>query len=83
MVTHRNNGRSSIIRLDENAIWNIHDDASVYYGADIYLKMLFYYGEFFINSDCKIRCHSSISIGDDRYISHEFLLWILMRTFKW
>ena len=71
-----NNGRSSIIRLDENAIWNIHDDACVYYGADIIIfrNAVFTMGNSFINSDCKIRCHSSITIGDDCAISHEFLV---------
>lgn len=68
------NGRSSIIRLDENATFSVHGRASLYYGADviIFKNGRFEIGNSFINSDCRIRCHESISIGNDCAISHEF-----------
>ncbi len=68
------NGRSSIIRLDENAAFVVHGKASLYYGADVIVFNggTFEIGNSFINSDCRIRCHESISIGNDCAISHEF-----------
>lgn len=67
-------GRSSIMSLghDSKLVLNGHFD--FYYGADV---QVFDRGELtlgrgFINSDCKIRCHHSISIGDDCAISHDF-----------
>lgn len=70
------NGRSSIIRLDENAALTIKNESSLYYGADIILfkdaKLVI--GNSFINSDCKIRCHKSVTIGDDCAISHGLVL---------
>ncbi|MCI8665010.1 MAG: acyltransferase [Hungatella sp.] len=68
------NGRSSILRLDENAKLNC-DGFSFMYGADIQLfkdaNLILGRGSF-INSDCKIRCHKKISIGEDCAISHDF-----------
>ena len=71
-----NNGRSSIIRLDENAVLTIKGESNIYYGADIILfpNAALIIGNSFINSDCKIRCHASISIGDGCAISHGFVL---------
>jgi len=69
-----NNGRNSILRMDENSLL-ICDDFKFMYGADI---IVFEGGELilgnnsFINSDCKIRCHKKIVIGDDCAISHDF-----------
>ncbi len=66
------NKRSSIIRLDENAELTIKERSSIFYGADIILfqnaKMVI--GSSFINSDCRIRCHELIKIGDGCAISH-------------
>lgn len=71
-----NNGRSSIIRMDENALFMIENDSSIYYGADIILfkgaKLTI--GNSFINSDCRIRCHSAITIGDGCAISHGLVI---------
>lgn len=68
-----NNGRTSIIRLDENAKLNINGNGSIYYGADVILfkDAVFNLGNTFINSDCRIRCNQEISIGDHCAISHE------------
>lgn len=67
-----NNGKTSIIRLDENAKLNIKGNGSIYYGADVILfrDAVFNLGNTFINSDCRIRCHKQISIGDHCAISH-------------
>lgn len=66
------NKRSSIIRLDENAELIIKEKSSIFYGADIILfqnaKMTI--GNSFINSDCRIRCHELVTIGDGCAISH-------------
>ncbi len=66
------NKRSTILRLDENAELIIKERSSIYYGADIILfqnaKMTM--GNSFINSDCRIRCHKEITIGDGCAISH-------------
>lgn len=68
------NGRSSILRMDENSTLDCNGFTFMY-GADIilfkgaYLKL----GKgSFINSDCKIRCHKEITIGEGCAISHDF-----------
>jgi len=65
--------RPSLIRIDDNATL-INDSSSIYYGADIILfkGSTLKIGNSFINSNCKIRCHQSITIGDDCAISHDF-----------
>lgn len=69
----RHNGRSSILRMDEGACFNIQDRAQIFYGADIILfkDAILDIGHSFINSDCKIRCHKHIRIGDGCAISHD------------
>lgn len=68
-----NNGRSSILRMDDNSSLIINKNFEFFYGADIILfensKLIL--GNSFINSDCKIRCHKSIEIGDGCAISHD------------
>ena len=70
------NGRSTILRMDENSIIEC-DGFNFYYGSDIilfknaHLKL----GEnSFVNSDSKIRCHKEITIGKDCVISHDFTI---------
>ena len=68
-----NNGRSSILRMDANSILESqHFDFS--YGADVVLfenaKLVL--GNSYLNSNCKIRCHNLITIGDGCAISHDF-----------
>lgn len=73
---HSYNGRTSILRMDENAILNV-DSFSFMYGADVILfknAQLNLGRGSFINSDCKIRVHKSITIGDDCAISHDFTI---------
>lgn len=69
------NSRPSLIRIDDNAVL-INDDSEIYYGADIILfkNSTLKIGNSFINSNCKIRCHKSITIGDDCAISHDFTI---------
>lgn len=68
------NGRSSILRMDENSVLECHG-FSFMYGADIILfkgSHLELGKGSFINSDCKIRCHKEITIGEGCAISHDF-----------
>ena len=67
------NQRSSILRMDDNSEMNI-GSFSFMYGADIIIfknGILNLGNESFINSDCKIRCHRRITIGDKCAISHD------------
>lgn len=67
------NGRSTLLRMDENSLLEVDKDFSLFYGGDVTvfaggkLKL----GRSFINSDCRIRCHESICIGDGCAISHD------------
>ncbi len=71
------NGRGSILRMDAGSNLITHGDFQFMYGADI---VLFENAELelgkdsFINSDCKIRCHRKIVIGEDCAISHDFTI---------
>lgn len=68
------NGRSSILRMDNKAVIDCCG-FSFMYGADIVLfansHLVLGRGSF-INSDCKIRCHNQIFIGEECAISHDF-----------
>ena len=68
------NKRSSLIRLDKEALLHIKGVASIFYDADIIVfeKAKLTIGNSFINSNCKIRCHKRITIGDGCAISHDF-----------
>lgn len=67
-------GRSSILSLGRNAKIIVKNRFEFYYGADVQVfdKGTLSLGESFINSDCKIRCHDCISIGNGCAISHDF-----------
>lgn len=69
------NGRTTILRLDENAKF-LAQNTSIYYGGDIivFKDGILKIGNSFINSDCRIRCHQSITIGDGCAISHELTI---------
>lgn len=70
------NKRDVIIRMDKNTTLNIKGSASFYYGCDIVLfeNSVLTIGNSFINSDAKIRCHKSITIGDNCAISHDLTI---------
>lgn len=68
------NRRSSLLRMDKNTILSCKGFTFMY-GADIILfegAKLLLGNNSFINSDCKIRCHKEISIGNNCAISHDF-----------
>lgn len=71
------NGRSSILIMRENTILDVKGNFNFMYGADIILfpnSRLILGNHSFINSDCKVRCHNNISIGDNCSISHDFTI---------
>lgn len=69
-----NSGRSSIMTLAKDSQITVKSSFEFYFGADVqlfeggHLEL----GNSFINSDCKIRCFDSITIGDGCAISHDF-----------
>lgn len=68
------NCRPSILRMDENSVLECNG-FNFMYGADIILfkgAHLELGKGSFINSDCKIRCHKEITIGEGCAISHDF-----------
>ncbi len=69
------NGRTGLFRMCEGSCFVNKGLSSIYYGADVILFKDSYFeiGDgSFINSDCKIRCHKKITIGEDCAISHDF-----------
>lgn len=71
----KENGRTSILRMDEGSELWVNGNFSFFYGADIILfrgAKLVLGKDSYINSDCKIRCRRSIIIGDRCAISHDF-----------
>lgn len=66
--------RNSLLLLEDNAILECNG-FSFYYGADVQVfegaKLVLGKGSF-INSDCKVRCHKEITIGEGCAISHDF-----------
>lgn len=69
------NGRTSILRMDKKSVLHIEGNFNFSYDADIILfpKAVLSLGKgSFINSNCKIRCHREISIGQYCAISHDF-----------
>lgn len=69
------NGRSSILRMDEGTALHVNGGFNFMYGADVILfpnAKLVLGKNSFINSDCKIRCHKEITIGENCAISHDF-----------
>ncbi len=67
-------GRPSLLTFGEGSKMVVKSNFNFYYGADVQLfaGATLILGDGFINSDCKIRCHQSISIGDGCAISHDF-----------
>lgn len=69
------NFRSSLLRLDQDAVLQVDGTFSFMYGADIIVfpnGKLILGKDSFINSDCKIRCSKEIVIGEGCAISHDF-----------
>ncbi len=71
------NGRSTILRMDKDSSILTKGNFSFMYGSDIILfpgAKLELGKDSYINSDCKIRCHHKIVIGDNCSISHDFTI---------
>lgn len=68
----RPNGRSTILRIDDNAELIVKGKFDVFYGGDIicFKKSRLIIGSGFCNSNVLIRCTKSIKIGNDVAISH-------------
>ncbi len=68
------NSRQTIIRMDKESKIVSSGIFDFFYGCDIILfeGATLTLGNSFINSDAKIRCHKSITIGNDCAISHDF-----------
>lgn len=62
------------LRIDKDGKLVIKKSASLFYDGDVVVFSggCLTIGNSFINSNCKIRCHKSISIGDGCAISHDF-----------
>ena len=67
------NGRSTIVRLDEGAKLKTNGNFSVFYGGDIVLfkNAILELGNGFCNSDVKIRVKQHVKIGNGVMISHD------------
>ena len=69
----KNNSRSTIIRLDKNALLRTEGVFSMYYDCDIIVfeNGILELGSGFFNSNVKIRCKNNIKIGNKVAISHD------------
>ena len=67
-----NNGRSTIVRIDDNAEMIVKGEFDIFYGGDIicFQKGRLILGSGFCNSNVTIRCTKSIKIGQDVAIAH-------------
>ncbi|PRR84094.1 acyltransferase [Clostridium vincentii] len=67
------NGRSTIVRMDTNSEINVNGGFSICYGGDIicFENSKLTLGSGFSNSNLKIRCTNSITIGNNVAISHD------------
>jgi len=67
------NGRSSILRMDQDSNLMVNGRFNFFYGADIILfkgaHMVL--GSSYINGNCRLRCGKEIIIGDGCAISHD------------
>ncbi len=67
--------RETTLRIDKNSKIIANGNFDFFYDSDIILfedaKLILGINSF-INSNCKIRCHKSITIGDNCAISHDF-----------
>lgn len=69
----KNNGRSTIIRLDKNASLKIGGNFLLFYDCDIivFKNAELELGSGFLNSNVKIRCKNRIKIGKNVAIAHD------------
>ena len=71
--THFNHKRSSLLRLEKDAVFCTTGHFRMNYGADVqvFTGGVLTCGNSFFNSNGKIRCRRSITIGNDCVISHD------------
>lgn len=69
----KRNLRSTIVRMDNEAVLKVKNDFSFFYGCDliVFEKGILELGGGFFNSNVKIRCKEKITIGNDVAISHD------------
>lgn len=67
------NGRSTILRMDEGAQLVVKKSFSIYYGGDVivFAGGKLELGSGFFNSNVRIRCKESIKIGERVTIAHD------------
>ena len=77
LITNANsmkyNGRSTIVRMDSNSEMHVNGGFYIYYDGDIicFKNSKLTLGSGFCNSNVKIRCTNSITIGNNVAISHD------------
>lgn len=77
LVTNDNcikrNGKSTVVRMDSYSEMNVNGGFSIYYDGDIicFKNSKLTLGSGFCNSNVKIRCTNSITIGNNVAISHD------------
>jgi len=69
----KKNGRTTILRVDNHAEIHVKGNFSIYYGGDVicFKNSKLTLGSGFCNSNVKIRCTESITIGSGAAISHD------------
>lgn len=69
----KNNGRTTIIRMDKGSSFHVKGNFDIYYDGDIicFENAKLEVGSGFCNSNVKIRCSKKITIGNDVAISHD------------
>ena len=69
----KNNGRSTIVRMDKGAKIFVNGSFIIFYDADIVVFEggILNIGSGYINSNLKLRCSNSIIIGNNCAISHD------------
>ena len=69
----KNNGRTTIIRMDKGSSFKIDGNFEIYYDGDIicFQDAKLKIGSGFCNSNVKIRCSKEITIGNNVAISHD------------
>lgn len=72
-----NNGRSTILCMENKSKFVVKGNARIFYGGDIHLfaNSVFEIGCSYINSNCFIRVTKKISIGDDCAISNNVTVY--------
>lgn len=72
----RNNGRTSIIRMERDTLLTVKDQFLIGYGADLIIfeggNLIL--GKGYFNINLRLRCQTKIEIGNDVAIAHNVLI---------